>query len=364
MAKTNRITRNRFDNYRDLQGEGSRGTFVSRTKEVTAVRTYRVGICSPDPGYASNLMLGLNRVSAGKVEAMVFSSPEMILTCMPIREPDLIIMDGNVPEDPQEAVAEYHTDSATQYSSTQDPAIREYASYWEKKLGTQVLVLTETPSTFGVCKYRSVREICQVLLERLQKANASVPQRFGCIAVFSPLGRCGKTALARALARAESGRGGLYIGMEEYTDRTVHSEVLYQIHRRAPEIYEAVVREQTSEDGITCLRMSDTYSDFRDVQKPDLEWFHSQLLQPERYRTLIYDVGSASLSSPVVLDCFDRIYMPVLSDPGSLGKLEHFRNALRDSGQGELLRKIRSVELPKESVEAFDEQRLLDCVGA
>jgi hypothetical protein len=110
--------------------------------------------------------------------------------------------------------------------------------------------------------------------------------------------------------------------------------------------------------------MSDTYSDFRDVQKPDLELFHSQLLQPERYRTLIYDVGSASLSSPVVLDCFDRIYMPVLSDPGSLGKLEHFRNALRDSGQGELLRKIRSVELPKESVEAFDEQRLLDCVGA
>ena len=28
---------------------------------------------------------------------MVFSSPEMILTCMPIREPDLIIMDGMLP---------------------------------------------------------------------------------------------------------------------------------------------------------------------------------------------------------------------------------------------------------------------------
>ena len=108
--------------------------------------------------------------------------------------------------------------------------------------------------------------------------------------------------------------------------------------------------------------MSEMYPDLRDVQKPDLEWFHAQLLQPERYRTLVYDVGSASLSSPDMLECFDRIFMPVLSDVGSSGKIERFRGFLREAGMGSLLRRIHPVELPKEAVECRDEKRLLACI--
>ena len=369
--KSNEKTNNKLYIYRDLQRNDIRGTFEARTREVTAVRTYRVGICSRDPAYASNLMLALNRVSEGKVEAMVFSSPNLILTCMPVQEPDLIVMDGFIRPD-RESV-HIVTDSFARpdrsitdselYETESPDDDRKKASEWKKELGIEVVVLTETPSVFGIYKYQSVRGICKELLERLHKQSAAGSQRSGCIAVFSPLGRCGKTTLARALARAEESRGGLYIGMEEYADRTVHSEVLYQIHRRSPDVYEAVVRELTSEEGVCCLRLSDTYSDLLDVQRSDLEWFHEQLLQPERYRTLIYDVGGASLSSPEVLECFDHILMPVLPGNVAVGKVERFRSSLREAGLGGLLCRIHQVELPADAIERMDESAILACIN-
>ena len=185
----------------------------------------------------------------------------------------------------------------------------------------------------------------------------------GCIAVFSPLGRCGKTALARALAVSSGDRGGLYIGMEEYADCTVHSELLYQIRQRTPEIYEAVVREQTIEDGAAVLRVSGMFSELRDVQEEDLKWLHEQLLQPGRYQRLIYDIGGAALSDLSILRVFERIYMPVLPDDISVRKVGRFRELLREWRLGGLLARITPVEVPQDAVRAGDTCRILQCLA-
>ncbi len=305
------------------------------------MRTYRIGICSTDPEYAAGLMMALNQISRGEIEAVVFSRPEVVMTCVPFREPDLLIMDDWRAEGEETA---------------------EKMQELEKAYGIPVCRLTEQPSEEGIFKYQSVREICKALLTRLRDARGVVPRYSGSIAVYSPLGRCGKTALARALACTGGGRGMLYIDMEEFTEADVHSEVLYQIKQRIPDIYEAVVREQTMEEGMMILRVSGMYSELKDVQPEDLKWLHEQLLQPGRYQSLIYDVGSAVLSDISCLQVFDRIYMPVLPDDVSRRKVDHFREILRKRKLGELLLRICPVELSEDAIRTGDPQRILQCL--
>ncbi len=300
------------------------------------MRTCRIGICSRNPEYGASLMMALKRISAGKIEAMVFSRPEVLSECIPVQEMDLLVLDG-----------------------------------WEKEVlgqdaedaGIPVCILTEQPSGEGIFKYRPVREICKDLLMKAKKGRDVSSRPSGCIAVFSPLGRCGKTALARALLRAGSEQDGLYIGMEEYADRVVHSEVLYLVKQRSPDLYEAVLRETISDDGLQILYVSGIFSELRDVQRGDLEWLHEQLLQPGRYRTLVYDVGGASLQELSLLTLFERIYMPVLTDPVSQAKIQAAREQLRSMKLGEVLRRLCAVELTKEAVESGEPQQILACLG-
>ena len=304
------------------------------------MRTYRIGICCRDPEYASGLMLALNRISGGEIEAMVFSRPEVVINCLPVHEPELLLMD------------DWRTDEDE----------KEMDHEAEELYGIPVRRLTEQPSERGIYKYRSVKEICQELLTGLRRPGMDGSLDFGCVAVFSPLGRCGKTALARALAVSAGDWGGLYIGMEEYTDRAVHSELLYQIRQRTPEIYEAVVREQTIEDGAAVLHVSGMFSELRDVREEDLKWLHEQLLQPGRYRRLIYDIGGAALADLSILRIFERIYMPVLPDDISVRKLSRFREVLREWKLGGLLLRITPVEVPEEAVRTGDTYRILQCL--
>ena len=309
------------------------------------MRSVRVGICSRDPDYAASLMMAMTRMSGGEIEAVVYSRPEVVATCRTVQEPDMILIDGMYGPDREEG----------------EPA--EIASRWGETLGIPVVALTEEPSELGTYKYQSVRGICQEVLERLRKEHGVSSQRSGCIAVFSPLGRCGKTALARALAGAEAEQGSLYIGMEEYADRNVRSEVLYQIKQRSPDVYEAVTREIVTEGGISVLHLSGVYPDLRDVLKEDLEWFCGELLRPERYRLLVFDVGSASLAAPELLECFDRIYMPYPRGDAAEAKLHQFKNYMRERQKGEVLRRIRPVELSEQTVDRGDPQELLGVVS-
>ena len=299
------------------------------------MQTCKIGICSRDPEYGASLMMALKRISGGRIEAMVFSSPEVMTVCLAVQETELLVLDG------------WKKDAlGSEFSET----------------GISVCMLTEQPSDQGIYKYQSARDICKALLGVLQKERSVSSQPSGCLAVFSPLGRCGKTALARALLQADTDQEGLYIGMEAYPDRLVHSEVLYLVKQRSPDLYEAVLREQTSEEGYRSLYVSGIFSELQDVQRGDLEWFRDQLLQPGRCRTLIFDLNGASLSDLSMLNVFDTIYMPVLPDPVSQAKIRTMRSVFRERKQGDVLRRMCPVEITEDVLRNNDPDRIRRCL--
>ena len=284
------------------------------------MRSIRIGICSADDQYAAGLAMALGRESSGRIRVQAVCRPENI--------------------------SDIKLDQPLDLWLTESPEQTGYEA-------GSVVALTSRPEQKGIFKYQPVREIVKQLLRCIGGENLS-SQLSGCIAVFSPLGRSGKTTLARAIAATEPAGTALYIGMEDYSDQQVHSELLYRIKVRAPELWEAVAEETTGEAGYSCLRLSGMYTELRGVEASDLSWFSEQLLQPGRYSTIVYDVGSAALAEPSYLRAFDRIYMPVCGGASSEQKLEMFRGEMYAQNMGDLWQTMIRVDIPLKLIERPD----------
>ncbi|MBR1673758.1 MAG: hypothetical protein IJ703_02245 [Eubacterium sp.] len=188
-----------------------------------------------------------------------------------------------------------------------------------------------------------------LILEHIRKTvtvNPPVICKKQVEAVFSPLGRCGCTTLAMALTDYMKGRG-IYVGMENYSPNGIEgSEILYQIKEKIPEFAETVRRHITMSDGIEVLRAGSVYLDLRNVQKDDIICLSDCLLQTGIYSTVIYDLGSAVLDDLSLLECFDVIYMPVLDDKASQGKLAGFESILRSLELRDVMQRIIKLHVP------------------
>ena len=276
------------------------------------MKCIRIGICSEDDRYAASLAMAVGRESDGRIRVQAICRP------------------GDVPG--------ITSDQPLDLWLTESPECFEDAPY-------TVVPLTSRPEEKGIYKYQPVRDIVGQLRKCIGGENVT-SRPSGCIAVFSPLGRCGKTTLARAIAASEPEGSALCIAMEDYSERQVRSELLYMISVRAPELWETVARETVGEGGCACLHLSGMYTELRDVGVSDLRWLSEQLLLPGRYSTLVYDVGGAALPEPACLQAFERIYMPVCSGYRAERKLETFRSGLYSVGLGDIWKRMIQVELP------------------
>lgn len=288
------------------------------------MRRYRIGICCKDTLYAESLALALERESGGAFLPTCFSGPDKLVGFGAVRELDLVL-------------SEWIPTGETQ----------------ETEFNIPFVSLTARPADGGIFMYQSVREIVQEILARL-KPLGQISRPSGCLAVFSPLGRCGKTTLARAIASSDSSGTGIYIGLEDFGERPVHSELLYMARQRIDGFIEAAEAEIRMEDGIRGLVLSGITMDARDVQSADLLWLSEQLLRSGRYSTISFDLGSGMLSDPEMLLSFEEIFMPVLGDEVSLRKLDAFFANMKMCGVGGCLGKIRTVEVPKECCDRRD----------
>jgi hypothetical protein len=77
-----------------------------------------------------------------------------------------------------------------------------------------------------------------------------------------------------------------------------------------------------------------------------MEMLVSILLKSGRYTTIVFDFGSAAISDMRILGLFETIYMPVLRDDISLGKIEVFLSVLKEMGLRNVITKIVKVDVP------------------
>lgn len=282
---------------------------------------YRLGICDEDYHYIVNLMEYTNTKRLGGVSLVAFSSLSAVSEYLSKNYLDGVVLGVglNVSED----------------------------TLMDKE-GLLLIPLSEDRDCKAeeIYKYQSADLIIKSLLERLNVSVSLEPISGKCFCgVYSPVGRCGKTILAKGLGAYHG--GSIYISLEEYGCRdSFGEEILYNIIFENPRIHSMLEQLKPNEFGLKEVKGILSYMDIRQLDKSHIGWLKEQLLMGGDYERVIFDIGVGSLSNLNILDEMDRIYVPVLEDEEALTKLQAFKELLRQREYAGIGRKIQYVTVP------------------
>lgn len=184
-----------------------------------------------------------------------------------------------------------------------------------------------------VCRYQSAKEIAKCMEGVIRQERKREEDGCPLVAIYSPVGRCGKTSLARKVVKGGAYGRWLYVGMEDYSsfalqesEHILTDELLfYWKERREQKLVELL--EQMGDMVMT----GTSYFDLKRITKEDMRWFHKIVANMD-YRGIVVDMGSGVLGSLQVLEVCSAVIVPYVEEEYANRKREHFENLLLAQG--------------------------------
>lgn len=270
----------------------------------------RVGICDSNIRYSLGFMEYMNLFGKNQLKVFSFSEVSAVQEYLVNHSLDILMIDES------------------------------YLNYGEWPRDCEVIFLTENEilskeKTF-IFKYQNMDLIAEILLQKHKQKVEMTTDNSGFIAVYSPLGRCGKTHFALSLCSKKSNY--IYVGFEEYSSffekafseerRCQVDEFLYYLLSHNEKIMDVIETVLKDEQEVKMLHSFHRYSDLKELKRKDFEWFLGVFLEKKIKGKIVFDIGGGSLFDLSILKVMERIYVPILHDSVSENKLEHFRNIL------------------------------------
>ena len=275
-----------------------------------------MGIYDEDKAYMISLMNHINSDRENPFLAMAFSGQEELRCYLHENSLDVLIIDEKL-----------------------------YANIWQELEAQRCVILS------GERRFET-KEI----------SGAAV--LFRSYGVISPIGRCGKTNLAISLCMGDEVRGGLYIGMEEFSsfyDREdVISNTIYLVKERAAGFTEYVDAHTVKLDDYSVLGYMRSYLDAMELTGEDVRWMIDKFREWCRYTTVVFDIGQAVLKDLTVLSAFDMVIIPELSDEQSQEKISTFERLLESVELGKVAKRMRRVRVPNAAPGSAEMLRFID----
>lgn len=286
---------------------------------------YKVCLLDSDSAYQRALMQYLNMRASIPVQLYAFTSAESFYAFRETMVPELLLL-------------------GEEYAQISDSCPTCILSRRREYMGSGKVLF----------RYQNADALVREMLSMIEETQKKTVGGGVCYAVYSPVGRCGKSTLARAVCHRYT--QSLYInweGIAAQTDAQMQedagNELLYCMKSRN-ETYTALL-----EDGAyTAIPPPEAYSDIRQIEVEDLEWFREEIRKKTKYEVVVFDIGTMVLRGYELLTVFDRVLVPVLPDAVSKDKLEWFEKALtRACGQ---LPQLQYVQMEGEPVEEIVER--------
>jgi hypothetical protein len=306
------------------------------------VKTYKVVLCDKEEDFVLALMNYLNRNTQIPILSMAFTEEEDMVSYLMVHKVDLIVTE--VLPDAIKDTENHMTPVLYSYVSDDAAAVEKYRIF----------------------KYSPASEYIRWMLRILSEENKMV-QTAGsgiCMAVYSPIGRSGKTILTQALCSYYSRQQTqenrcIYLGLEEYGtyeyDTHRMEELLYFVKQRARNIsmkMKALAVEVQNYDSIPSAA---SYEELKELCLDDIRWLLTALRQEGIYDYILMDIGSASLSGIELLLELDVVYLPYLQDSNSKVKWKSFCNSLTERGLDcEMLKHWYPVYVPEQGMSYED----------
>lgn len=299
------------------------------------VRQYKVGIYDTEQAYMLGLMQYINADVGNPVLAIAFSTEKKLEEYLQEQSLDLLVLDEEI-----------HIPTSFQKENVLFLATEE--PFWTGRYCTD-------SEKNKVYKYTQAEQILKKILMILgADANQLRKKVFSTYGVISPIGRCGKTRLAKAICENDELRGALYLGMEAYgtfdhmesNKNDVMSNLLYLAKNRSFDLIPYLEKRLIYEDGIYMVPSASSYLDLQNLTREDVVWMLEEFINWGKFSTIVCDIGGSVLGDLSVLEAFDHLIMPVLSDEDSEVKISRFMELLKRKELGKLATQIQRVQLP------------------
>lgn len=331
-------------------------------KVAEYLKNYKVVICDEDASFAIALMNYINRNRRLPILAMVFTDSRRLQEYLISHSVDLLVMDEAIGWQESDVVSEtdagQESDAVSKADVGQEPYILSAAEKrkrqnvkWQTATQIPILWLLRSEAVLQekdeervvISKYSKASVLVKRMLELLgtEKMVMGNVQDGISVAVYSPIGRCGKTRLAESLCRywniqdAEgNGKYGrsIYLGLEEYGrggGEAVMETLLYYLKQRSEKLEAQLKTWIQVQSGFDSIPSADCYQELRELDAADIKWLTETLRRAGGYRYLVADIGGGSLADLNILQVFDVIYLPYLQEETVQKKLEVFCNCRR-----------------------------------
>jgi len=167
------------------------------------------------------------------------------------------------------------------------------------------------------------------------------------VAVYSPVGRCGKTTLALEVVRSGEYGNWLYIGMEDYSsfrdDARLKDTDRFLYHWKERNRQSVLDILEKAENVVVS---GTSFFDIKEIVEEDMRWL-KDVLQSQEYTGMIFDVGSGVLERFELLGVFEHIMVPYVEEERAMIKKEKFQKLLEQSNMEDVTEKVCYINMDK-----------------
>ena len=306
------------------------------------MKTYQVAIYDEEVDFAFSLMNYMNHMSEFPCMGIAFSEREKVKEyCLQNNnQVDLLLLDESM------------RGSFITESSSRIPIL------WLSQEEASV-------SNHTIYKYQSAESLLEAIVKRVGCSSNKERARYQAettivYGVYSPIGRCGKTNLARGICQYQEGKS-LYIGMETYRsfeeDAGISQEFYYRLKIHSQNITMLLEQLQEDEYGVSIIPSAICYLDYREVSVEDIRWFLNEVKQMQLYRSIVFDIGTGSLLDFQTFSLFDQIFILTLEE--DMVQLQHFLTFIKQSFQT-IYQNINVIKVPNTSYQSLKMEEYIE----
>lgn len=273
----------------------------------------RIGVIDKEEGYVGKLAAYLNRVNKGKLQCLAFTKKDKLVEGIRQHRWDVVI-------------------------ATDEKLLEEIRTDNDRLCGIWLTEQADRSTGRSIYRYQSGAGIAEALNRILDREGLRMPKQRSVVAVYSPVGRCGKTTMM--LEHVHGQEEWLYIGMEDYGVVKEDDALLYYIKERKREKVTGLLEESS---GV----ISASYSPFdaKTIDREDMVWLVELLKKQTGYQGVLVDMGTGVLQQIDVLTVFDKVIVPYVREETALKKKERWIQLVKAYGYEEWLEQVSFLDM-------------------
>lgn len=298
------------------------------------MKNVRIGIFDEEEAYAGKLSAYLNRMGNGSWNVAAFTDKKAMEEYASRKKPDIL--------------------AGTDMELLKKLKGQQNSIYiiWlkEKEEENRIHSSQDNMGITSICRYNSAKIIGKIIGEAAAKILTSKDTKKPVVAIYSPVGRCGKTSLALNIVKNENFGKWLYIGMEDYSylregrmESTDLDSFLYFVKERNQEKIHFLLQ-----GGQGIIPSAFSPFDTKQINETDIKWLIDVLQQMEMCSGILFDMGTGVLQELGWLSFFDYILVPFLSEEASMGKRRQFEKLVDAYELEEVKEKMRFLNMEDE----------------